>query len=300
MKKIWILAPVVAILAVVSWWGIKQLRDYARTNDAFIDGYSAIISSDLSPLRIISLEVDEGSVVKKGDLLCTLDPSFLLSQKMEAQAKIISTETEVVLQRYHFEKVRNDFGRAEQAFADSVISSQQFDHAQKNLGIAQAALDQAIANFELAKTELGVIEENLRHTLLVAPRDGVISKRWVLAGDVMQPGQAIFSLYDLESVWVQANLEETEMEHIRIGDPVEISIDAYPGYTFKGKIFVIKGAAASQFSLIPQNNATGNYTKVAQRVPLKITLEPPEELKAKGPLYLFPGMSAEVKIHLRK
>jgi membrane fusion protein (multidrug efflux system) len=92
-------------------------------------------------------------------------------------------------------------------------------------------------------------------------------------------------------VWVLANLEETKMKNVKLGDRVEIHVDTYPGRTFHGKVYVVKGAAASQFSLIPQDNATGNYTKVAQRIPLKISIE-----NATDSTYLFPGMSAEVKI----
>ena len=111
----------------------------------------------------------------------------------------------------------------------------------------------------------------------------------------MHPGQAMFSLYDLTDVWVVANLEETKMERVKIGSSVEVTVDAYPGQVFHGKIFVIKEAAASEFSLIPQDNATGNYTKVAQRIPLKITLN-----RSEATPYLFPGMSAEVKIKVRQ
>ena len=88
------------------------------------------------------------------------------------------------------------------------------------------------------------------------------------------------------------------MENVKIGDEVEIHVDAYPDKKFHGKIFVIKGAAASEFSLIPQDNATGNYTKVAQRVPLKITIEGSKGPQEDDCLYLFPGMSAEIKIRV--
>ena len=87
-----------------------------------------------------------------------------------------------------------------------------------------------------------------------------------------------------------------KIQNVKIGDSVEIHVDAYPGYIFQGKVFVIKGSAASKFSLIPQDNATGNYTKVEQRIPIKITIEKPRDFPTHKPCYLLPGMSVEVKI----
>ncbi|MBU6447178.1 MAG: efflux RND transporter periplasmic adaptor subunit, partial [Verrucomicrobia bacterium] len=127
-------------------------------------------------------------------------------------------------------------------------------------------------------------------------RDGAISKRWVVAGDVAQIGQPLFGLTDVNNIWVTANLEENKVGHLQPGDPVEIHIDAYPDRTFTGSVFVVRAAAASQFSLIPPDNATGNFTKVVQRLPVKIWLNVPE---SKEPLYLYPGMSAEIHVKVR-
>jgi membrane fusion protein (multidrug efflux system) len=100
----------------------------------------------------------------------------------------------------------------------------------------------------------------------------------------------------VDNIWVTANLEETKVKKLRGGDPVEITIDAYPGKKFKGSVFVVRASAAGQFSLIPPDNATGNFTKVVQRLPVKIWLEVP---KMDPPLYLYPGMSVEVNIQVR-
>jgi membrane fusion protein (multidrug efflux system) len=290
MKKLplYILVGVVCCAAIIVSWVIYY-RPYVRTNDALIDGYKVTVSSDISA-RITKLYVDEGDFVKTGDLIADMDDTIPQSQKLEAEAKVVSLKASVMLEEFHFEKVRNDFERAVKGFQEGVTSAQQLDHAQKNFAIAKSKLEMTRADLEHAITQLGVIETILTHAKVYAHIDGKIVKRWVYEGDVMSAGQAMFSLYDLKDVWVLANLEETKMENVKIGDDVEIHIDAYPDQTFHGKIFVIKGAAASEFSLIPQDNATGNYTKVAQRVPLKITIESSKDL------YLFPGMSAEVKI----
>jgi len=270
----------------------EYYKPYVRTNDALIDGFKVTVSSDISA-RITKLYVDEGDYVKAGDLIADMDDTIPQSQKIEAEAKILSLKASVMLEEFHFEKVRNDFERAVKGFEEGVTTAQQLDHAQKNFSIAKSKVEMTKADLEHAISQLGVIEAVLTHTKVWAHIDGKIVKRWVYEGDVMSAGQAMFSLYDLKDVWVLANLEETKMENVKIGDPVEIHVDAYPDKTFQGRIFVIKGAAASEFSLIPQDNATGNYTKVAQRVPLKITIE------GSPGLYLFPGMSAEVKIKVQ-
>lgn len=296
-KLLMVLSCVIAILGV-SWAWFEFFRPYVRTNDALIDGFKVAVSADIMA-RIIKLHVDEGDFVKEGQLIADLDDSILQSQKIEAKAKIEALQAMVVLEQFHYEKVRNDFERAMKGFEEGVTSAQQLDHAQKNYAIAKTKVEVTKADLELARTELGVIEAKLLHTKVWAPITGVIVKRWVWEGDVMHVGQAMYSLYDLSDVWVLANLEETKMEHVKLGDPVEISIDAYPGKTFQGKVFVVKGAAASEFSLIPQDNATGNYTKVAQRVPLKISIEGQKWTSESSSPYLFPGMSAEVKIKVR-
>lgn len=294
MKK-YLLLILIFPLGVGGWWIWQEFfRPYVSTNDALIDGYKVAVGSDITA-RIIKLYVDEGDYVKAGDLIADLDQSIPYSQKIEAQAKIVSLEAAVELEKYHFEKVRNDFERAVKGFEEGVTTAQHLDHAQKNFAIAQSKLEMTRADLDLAVTQLGVIDAILTHTKVWAPIDGKIVKRWVWEGDVMHPGQAMYSLYDLRDIWVVANLEETKMEKIKLGDTVEISVDAYPGKKFTGKIFVIKGAAASEFSLIPQDNATGNYTKVAQRVPLKITIDPSVDTP-----YLFPGLSAEVKIKVEQ
>jgi membrane fusion protein (multidrug efflux system) len=119
----------------------------------------------------------------------------------------------------------------------------------------------------------------------------VIARKWILEGDVVQPGQPIFTIFDMKNIWVTAQLEETQLAKIALGDQVEISIDAYPGRKFSGKVIQIGSNTASQFSLIPPNNASGNFTKVTQRVPIKISIE-----KRNANVNLLPGMSVEVRV----
>lgn len=136
--------------------------------------------------------------------------------------------------------------------------------------------------------------ENCR---IVSPVDGLIAKQWVVPGDLLQPGENIFTLNEGKELWVAVYLQETKFNDIRMGQSALFTLDAYPGLTFYGKIFYIGANAASEFSLIPPDNASGNYTKVAQRIPLRISIDRVEgKEKLKANLRLLSGMSANVKI----
>ena len=136
--------------------------------------------------------------------------------------------------------------------------------------------------------------ENYR---IVSPVDGLIAKQWVVPGDLLQPGENIFTLNEGKELWVAVYLQETKFNEIRMGQSALFALDACPGLTFYGKIFYIGANAASEFSLIPPDNASGNYTKVAQRIPLRISIDRVEgKEKLKANLRLLSGMSANVKI----
>src|SRR4029077_5834672 len=120
---------------------------------------------------------------------------------------------------------------------------------------------------------LSLATTNLGYTRIVAPEDGIVSERKVRAGQLVSPGTQVISLVQRD-IWVQANYKETQVRHIRPGDAAEIKIDAFPGITFRGKVDQVAPASGSQFALLPPDNTTGNFTKVVQRVPVKIVLQP--------------------------
>ncbi len=292
--QFWLIVPILLLLVLGLFW-YNRHRHYVYTNDAFIDGYQISISSDVEA-RLITLFVDEGDYVNKGQLLCQLDESIFLTRKKDAETNVALLREQVALQRIKMEKMRDIYIVARQEFESEIISFIDFDKIEKNFRYAEMQFKVAEANLTNGIAKLGVIEEILRHTKVFAPRDGAIAKRWVVGGDVVQIGQPLFSLTDVDHIWVTANLEETKVQRLRSGDPVEIHVDAYPGRTFKGSVFMVRASAAGQFSLIPPDNATGNFTKVVQRLPVKIWLEIP---KTEDPLYLYPGMSVEVDIKVR-
>lgn len=132
---------------------------------------------------------------------------------------------------------------------------------------------------------------------IISPSAGLIAKQWAVPGDLLQPGENVFTLNIGKELWVAVYLQETKFSEIHLGQSALFTLDAYPGLTFYGKIFYIGANTASEFSLIPPNNASGNYTKVAQRIPLRISIDRIEgKEKLKENLRLVSGMSANVKI----
>jgi membrane fusion protein (multidrug efflux system) len=295
LKKLLLGAGALFILFISFVW-VQHHRSHVWTNDAFLDGYQISISSDVGA-RLIALYVDEGDIVKEGELLCQLDESIYNSQKEDAATNVTFLQRSVELQKINMEKQQDIYLVAKQEYENQIISYIDFDKIEKDyhLSIANYKATEAALVNGIAK--LGVIEELLRHTKVYAPRDGAIAKRWVVAGDVVQVGQPLFALTDTKNIWVTANLEETKIEHLRSGDKVDIQIDAYPDEKFSGSIFIVRASAASQFSLIPPDNATGNFTKVVQRVPVKILLDKSHSNES---LYLYPGMSAEISVKITR
>ena len=285
---------IIAAIAVTIYW-YTNIRGYTSTDDAFIDGNKLTISSKILG-RTMMLGADEGDTVGLGELLVQLDDTDLRSQEAQAQANMNYTEQNVNLAKVNLQKAVDDFSRADQQFKESIITKEQYDHAKIAVEAARAQLDVAQAQVGNAQAQLNVVQTNLKNTQIMAPSHGVVAKRWVLTGDVVQAGQPIFTLYDLDSVWVSAIFEETKIASLPHGSPVEIDVDAYRDKKFDGKVDLIGAAAASQFSLIPPNNASGNFTKVTQRVPVKITIDRQTLQNAKAKTPLLPGMSVEVRV----
>lgn len=285
----------IAILVGIGALGLiwHQYRSHhITTKDAYLDGNQLSLSADVSG-RLIQLLVDEGDFVQKGTLLALMDESLLEKEKAEEVANVVFLEKQLELQKILLNKQQDLYFVAAKEYEKEILSFLDFDQIEKNylaerarLEMQEAALAQGIAS--LKKTE----ELLCCHTKLYAPSRGEIAKRWVVAGDVLKAGQPIFSLTEPD-LWVMANFEETKIQHIKPGDLVAISVDAYPNLKLRGSVKSILSSAASRFSLIPPNNATGNFTKVVQRLPVKITLESTPKA-----LHLYPGMSVNVTIEI--
>lgn len=298
-KKKRVLIPLFITLVLIAagiYWFMGQ-QGYVSTDDAYIDANRATLSSKMLG-RIDSLTVDEGDTVKANEKLVILDTSDLKAQENSAAATINNAQESIALSKVNLERAKDDFQRAKSQYQSSIIPKEQYDHAARAVEAAQAEYNISVSRVGTAKAQLGVIQTNLMNGVIVSPIDGVISKRWVLAGDVVQPGQPIYSIYDTKNSWITAQLEETKVSSIKPGDYVEINVDAYPDQQFYGKVIQIGANTASQFSLIPPNNASGNFTKVTQRVPVKISIDgrTKDSKNPTGKLSLLPGMSVEVRI----
>lgn len=294
--RLMIILSVIGVAVVIaSWFYIKHKRDYVSTDDAMIDANRVSVSARLLG-RVAELTVDEGDSVYTGQVIVRLEDSDLRAQETQAQAALFLANENVNLTTIFLKRAEDDYKRAVTQYHDHVISKEQFDHAQNELETAKAKTHIAEAQVRTAEAQLGIVKTQLENTVIASPMNGVVSKRWVLPGDIIQPGQAIFSIYDLKNVWVTANLEETHIAPLEIGDHVALKIDAYPHEAFHGELIQIGSNTAAQFSLIPPNNASGNFTKITQRVPVKISIDPHPAVKR---IHLLPGMSVSIQIKVR-
>ncbi len=284
-------------LAFGGWYWYKNLRNFVSTDDAYVDADRVSISPKVLG-RIVLLTVDEGSRVKQGDLLVRLDDADLQAQVEQAKANLAFAQNSLPLAKVNLDRATDDFARADLQFKGAVITKEQYVHAREALDGAKAEYGMAVSRIAVAKAQTGVVETQLLNMTIFAPFDGIVAKRWLMAGDVAQPGQPILTIYDTRLIWVTANLEETKLARVKLHEPVEVAVDTYAGRPFTGKVGLIGDYTAAQFSLIPPNNASGNFTKITQRVPLRIFLDDrTPENRAAYPLR--PGMSVEIKIRLR-
>ena len=193
--------------------------------------------------------------------------------------------------RIRLEQARTDFRRYEQLYAQKAVTRQQYDNAKADFEATQAKynmlvrsrkstalvkdeqtrrLEQNQTNIDVARAEQHLAELNLSYTVLVAPCDGVTSRKAIQEGQFIQPGQTLLTLIEDDNVWVLANYKETQTANIREGMPVSIKVDAIPGVEYYGEVESLAKATGAQYSIIPQDNSAGNFVKVEQRIPVKI------------------------------
>lgn len=322
--KVYIPLGIVVILVIVGtlfWY--NEYAKYISTDDAHVESDKVAVSAK-SLGRIHQLFAEEGDTVKAGMLLALLDSTDLIAQrsqastakaqaeaaKVQAEAKYRYDDESIKVYEVAYARASEDFQRAKEQFSGEVISKEQFDHLKKAYESAKAQLETAKTQLTVSKSQIGsaaaaienagaqinVIQTQLNNMRLYAPISGVIAKRWLLPGDVSQPGQAIYTITNNDKLWVTVYIEETKMEGIHIQQKVVFTIDAFPDVEFTGKVYAISSNTASQFSLIPANNASGNFTKVTQRVPLKVSIDAVSGVKKLSDYKILPGMSAVVKI----
>jgi membrane fusion protein (multidrug efflux system) len=237
---------------------------YESTDDAFIEGHVVTVGTKLSN-TVSEVLIDDNYAVKKGQLLVQIDPRDYQVQLDSAQAS--------------YNKAKSDFGRDVALLGSSAISKADLDATRATFDEAKAALDQA--------------KLNLEYTRITAPFDGRITRKSVEPGDYIQTGQTLFSIVPRD-IWITANFKETQLTYMQPGQPVTIRIDAFPGKVFKGHVDSLQAGTGARFSLLPAENATGNYVKVVQRVPVKIRFDESPEVQAA----FAPGLSVVPEVHI--
>lgn len=317
------LALVVLAILAGAWYWYRDYSMYISTDDAHVDADNVSIGSKILG-RLAAINCNEGDFVKQGTLLAELDSTDLLSQRdqtvsvraqaaaslVQAQAKYASDQKGIKVLEIGLEKATDDLRRAKSQSDGGVISAEQFDHIKKayetalaqleaakaQLAVSRSMIATASASVETAGSQIKVLDTQLKNTKLYAPSDGVIARRWLMPGDIAQPGQSVLTLTISSKLWVVAYLEETKISEVKQGQPVRFTIDAFDGVRFRGKIFLIGSSTASVFSLIPASNASGNFTKVTQRIPVRISIDSVEKGKELQEYGILSGMSAVVKI----
>ena len=325
-KRLKVYIPLTIIIIIVlagAWLWYRDYSMYITSDDAHVDADNVSVGSKIMG-RIASIYANEGDQVKQGTLLADLDSTDLLAQrnqsiamKAQSQANFVQSEVKynsdqksIKVLEINLEKANEDMTRAKTQSEGGVITTEQFDHIKKAYETASAQLEAATAQLQVSKLMIStasatvetanalikVLDAQLMNTKLYAPANGVVAKRWLLPGDVVLPSQSVFTITLSKNLWIMTYLEETNISEIHTGQAVRFTIDAFPNIRFRGKVFLIGSSTASVFSLIPANNASGNFTKVTQRIPVRISIESTENNKEVSSLNILSGMSAVVKI----
>lgn len=257
---------VAIVIGLYCTWFLADYWMHEETDDAYVTGHMHYVSSRVAGV-VQEVRVDDNQLVKEGDVLVKLDPNDLQAEYDEAKANT--------------EKARLDFERNKELFDIKAVAKQELEHAENAYNVAKARLD-------TATLQLG-------YTTVIAPAAGRVGRKNVETGNRIQPGQTLMVIVNPE-IWVVANYKETQLPGMKIGSKVHMTIDAIPGHDFIGTIDSFSPASGNQFALLPADNSTGNFTKIAQRVPVKIVFDPDSIRGYEN--RIRPGLSVVTKIRV--
>jgi membrane fusion protein, multidrug efflux system len=237
-------------------------------------------------------------------------------QVSEARTNIATALANVQAAQVKVGKANEDFTRYQNLYNDHAITKAQFDDAKAAKDEADAALKvaqtqvpvqntrvstnqrqvgAAASNLASRQADIDFAKLQLSYTVIVAPANGIISKRNIQLGQLVQAGQTLVAIVNDKDIYITANFKETQLEHLQVGAKVDIEADAYPGKTIPASIESFSGATGAKFSLLPPDNATGNFVKVVQRIPVRIRLNADSAVTDR----LRPGMSVQVVVHIK-
>jgi membrane fusion protein (multidrug efflux system) len=312
------------IVVVVGAYLYFTAGRFIETDNAYVKADVAIVSSEVAG-PITTVAVHENQAVKLGDVLFTVDdrPFTVALQRARAQLGAINdlvesfragyrqTSEQLALDRTTAAYEEREYQRLSELAARKLTSDVSVDQARHQRDVAKQQIEVTEQALEAARARLGgdldrpITEQaayqaaksmfdaatlDVEHTVVRAPFDGVASKVPTV-GQYVAPGAPVMSVVATRGMWIEANYKETELTHVAVGQPVDIEIDTYPGRTWHGQVSSISQATGAEFSVIPAQNATGNWVKVAQRIPVRIAVE-----VAAGDPELRAGMSAVVTI----
>ena len=305
---------------------------FVSTDDAYVSGHVGVISPRV-PGRVVKVLVDNNQQVVPGQVLLTLDPTDFKVAVAQAEAnlarlrqdlaqryvKVATVQAKVAQAAANFRQAGIDRRRYTGLYERRTVPKQTLDQVNTKFKVNQSELEQARQELREALVHIGgstsiplkdqpTLKEarakleqarlNLDYTRVKADIAGYITKRQVTPGNWVVPGQPLMMVVPLKTskLWIQANYKETQLTHVYVGQSATVQVDTYPGVEFKGTVDSIMAGTGSAFSLLPPENATGNWVKVVQRIPVKIVVHPP--YPANRPLRL--GMSCEATIDTRK
>ena len=286
---------VVAGTGLYAFW--RHEMAYPGTSDAYLSAHVVRIEPQIRG-RVANVPVKDHQHVRQGQLLLEIDDrpyriavqqaqaqqTLAQQQKLAADAAVEVADTVISQRRAQLDDARRNYERDTRLLAGRAVSQAQTDSDHDKLREAQAALEagrashqqslqeqgEAAARIGVATAALDRARLKLSYTAINAPASGVLGKVWVRPGDVVQAGQQLFPLVEDQTFWVDANYKETDLERIRPGQPATISVDMYPDKTFGGVVESLSPASGVAFSLLPPENATGNWVKVTQRFPVRV------------------------------
>jgi len=312
-----VLLVIVGIAAIAWWWS-----DGESTNDAYVVGHVHPLAPRVGG-SVASVLAQDNQHVHAGDVLVTLDPADFRVREQLARAQIAQAQAQIAAATAQKEQARAsiastaatlhrsrlDLTRAEELIGESPrgISRQEYDAAKATRDSADAAAQAAQAQLaaadaaeSAAQAQVATGQANLEDALLaigytriVAPVDGYVGRKTVEVGARVNIGQTLLAIV-ADDVWVVANYKETQLRGIRSGAPADIRVDALPGVRFKAKVDSFSPASGAQFSLLPPDNATGNFTKVVQRIPVKLLFDPVQLAQYRA--QLMPGLSVVARV----
>jgi membrane fusion protein (multidrug efflux system) len=306
-----------------AYW-VLVLSKRERTDDAYVNGNKVVISAQVSG-TVIAVLTDDTQLVKAGQVLVRLDPidadtnlsrmtsSLAQTVRQVRQEKSTADQYDAVIDTRKLELVRAeaDLAKREPLLAERAIAPEEVRHARESVDMARAALTQAVRQAASAHSLVdgAQVEDNpavlqakaafrdawiaAQRNAVVAPVTGYVAERSVQLGQHIQAGQALMTVIPLNSLWVDANFKEVQLRNLRIGQPAEVRSDLYGGtFIFHGHVKGMSAGTGAAFSLLPAQNASGNWIKVVQRVPVRIQIDDADLVKS--PLRV--GLSATVTV----